>query len=279
MQKPQDRYITVGQINTRYWAEGEHGSPVILIHGLGGFVESWLLSFYALAAHHRVYALDLPGHGQTDKPLDGPCQISDLARFAGDFLEVLEIERTHLVGHSLGGAVAARLTLMFPQMVDKLALVSSAGLGQELGWSLRLATIPTLGEILTRPSRAAIAQSVETFVNISTEMIDEVIDMWYEMTCLPGAQRGTLRTLRANANLFGQRPSQYAPIVKGLGSITHSALVIWGRQDAVVPVAHAHVAANGLPDARVELLERCGHIPMLEQPEVFKKLVAEFLVD
>lgn len=73
MQTPQDHYIQVGHINARYWIENGHGSLVILIHGLGGFVESWLLAFDVLVARHRVYAVDLPGHGRTYKPLDGPC--------------------------------------------------------------------------------------------------------------------------------------------------------------------------------------------------------------
>jgi pimeloyl-ACP methyl ester carboxylesterase len=279
MQTPQDRTIKVGPINTRYWAEGDLGSPVILIHGLGGFAETWLLAFDALAAHHRVYAVDLPGHGRTDKTLEVPCQIADLAHFITNFMRALGIERAHLAGHSLGGAVTARFALMFPKMADKLVLVSSAGLGKELGLGLRLGAIPILGEILTRPSRAAMAQNVRALLNAPTGATDEAIDLWYEMASQPGAQSGILRTLRANANLLGQRSSQYGPIVAGLGSITHPALVIWGQQDVVVPVAHAQVAAGGLRNARVELLDHCGHIPMLEQPDVFNKLIVEFLGD
>lgn len=276
---PDDRYVNVGSISTRYWAEGRHGSPVVLIHGLGGFVETWLLAFHELAAHHRVYALDLPGHGRTGKPLEGPRQIADLACFVTEFMAAVGIERAHLVGHSLGGAVSARLALMFPRMADKLALVSSAGLGQELGLALRLAAIPGLGEILTRPSRAVISRSVKTMINAPAEVIARAIDVWFEMSALPGAQSATLRTLRANANLLGQRPGQYGPIVAGLPTITSPALVIWGRQDAVVPAAHAQVAANGLRDVRVEMLDRCGHIPMFEQPDAFNRSVLEFLAD
>ncbi len=273
---PEDRYIKVGRINTRYWAEG-HGSPIILIHGLGGFVESWLLGFHALAAHHRVYAVDFPGHGRSDKPLDGPYRIVDLVCFVRDFMKVLGIERAHLAGHSLGGAVTARFVLMFPQMADRLVLVSSAGLGKELIIALRLATIPLVGEILTTPSRAGIAQAAKALVDVPTGMTDQAIDIWYEMASQPGAQRAYLGTLRANVNLWGQRPSQVGPIVAGLGSITHPALVIWGRQDAVVPVAHAQVAASGLPNARIEILDQCGHIPMLEQPDALNRLMVEFL--
>lgn len=114
MKTPQDRYIRVGQINIRYWAEGSQGSPVVLIHGIGGYIESWLPSFDVLAAQHRVYAVDLLGHGRTDKPLDVSYKIADLAQFVKDFMAALEIEHAHLVGHSLGGAIATRLSLVCP---------------------------------------------------------------------------------------------------------------------------------------------------------------------
>jgi pimeloyl-ACP methyl ester carboxylesterase len=279
MQTPQDCYITVGQINTRYWVEGSRGSPVLLIHGLGGFAETWLLTFGALAAHHRVYAIDLPGHGRSAKQLDWACRATDLARFVKGFMAAVGIECAHLVGHSLGGAVSAHLALMFPEMVDRLVLVSSAGLGRELSVALRLGTVPLLGEILTRPGRAKIAQSVGALINAPEDVKQEAVAIWYEIASQPGSQRGTLRTLRANANPLGQHPSQYGPIVAGLGSITHPTLIIWGRQDAVVPLAHARAAARELPNVRLEILEPCGHVPMLEQPDTFRKLVLEFLED
>ncbi|MCJ7604975.1 MAG: alpha/beta fold hydrolase, partial [Dehalococcoidales bacterium] len=96
---PQDRYIRVGDINARYWAEGDAGPAVVLVHGLGGSVENWAPNIGPLSACHRVYAMDLPGFGRTDKtPLIS--SIYDLARFIADFMEVLQIEKASLVGNS-----------------------------------------------------------------------------------------------------------------------------------------------------------------------------------
>ena len=93
MKMPQDRYIKVGHINTRYWAEGSQGSPVILIHGIGGYVEGWLPNIDVLATQHQVYAVDLLGHGRTEKPLDVSYTIASLTQFVKDFMTALGIEQ------------------------------------------------------------------------------------------------------------------------------------------------------------------------------------------
>lgn len=277
MKMPQDRYIKVGGINARYWAEGSEGSPVILIHGIGGYVEGWLPNFDTLAIQHQVYAVDLLGHGRTEKPLDVSYTIASLTQFVRDFMAALGIKQAHVVGHSLGGAIATRLALTFPTVVDKLVLVASAGLGKEAAIVLRLASVPFLGEMLTRPSRSGSASSGKMLVYDPAIMTDEQVELSYQMAALPSAQQAFLKTLRANGNLLGQKKSMYSPNVRGLSSITHAVLVIWGRQDQTLPVMHAEVAAKGLPNVRVNVLDHCGHLPMLEHSQVFNELLLGFL--
>ncbi len=149
MVTPEDRHVRVGQINARYWADGNQGSPVILVHGLGGYIENWAPGFATLAAQHQVYAVDLPGHGKTDKPQSISYTIESLSRFIKDFMTALGIEKAHIVGHSLGGAIGTRLVLTQAAAVDRLVLVSSAGLGREIAAMLRIISIPILGELLT----------------------------------------------------------------------------------------------------------------------------------
>jgi pimeloyl-ACP methyl ester carboxylesterase len=277
MNTPQDRYTKIGTLNTRFWAEGSQGQPVILIHGIGEYVESWLPCLDALATKHRVYALDLPGHGRTDKPLNIPYKIAGLTQFVQDFMATLQIERAHVVGHSLGGAIGTRLALMFPTAVDKLVLVAAGGLGKEGAAFLRLATLPILGEILTRPSRSGSAQFAKFVLYDPALMTAEDIELDYHMTSQPGAQQSFLRTLRANANLLGQHPSMYGPNLRGLASITKPVLVVWGRQDQVIPVAHAEVAARGFPNVQVRIFDHCGHLPMLDHTLAFNELLLGFL--
>ena len=277
MQMPQDRIIRVGQIKTRYWAEGSGGTPIVLIHGLGGFVESWSANFDTLAGRQRVYALDLPGHGRSDKPMDMAYGIADLAGFLKDFLSALEIERACLVGHSLGGALAAQFTLLYPSVVERLVLVSSAGLGRELAAGLRLGTLPGLGETFTRPVRARTRISAQTLIHNPKMITEQLLDLFYEMASQPGAHAAYLKTLRANVDWRGQQVRRYAPIVQGLGTIRQPVLIIWGREDRLVPVSHAEFAAKRPPDGQVEIFEGCGHIPMYEHSSRFDAALLDFL--
>ena len=277
MQAPEDRYIKIGEINTRYWMAGDTGPQVVLIHGVGRFLEEWLPSFDALAAHNRVYALDWPGHGRTDKPLSASYRLVDLASFVNDFMGALDISQAHIVGHSMGGGIALQLTLQFPEAVDKLVLVCSAGLGKEVTLVLRIASVPLLGEILTRPSLNGTRRLLKEFVKDPAFLTDDFIDLSYRMAALPGAQQAVLKTLRSAGNLFGQYDDTYRPIVDNLGSIESPVLIIWGRQDRVLPVAHGQAAVTRLPNASLEILEDCGHLPMLEQTQRFNESILDFL--
>ncbi len=277
MKTPQDRYIEIDGINTRFWVEGDGNPPVILLHGLGGFIESWLPSFYTLAEQRKVYALDLPGHGRTDKPVNHSYQLTDFARFVKDFLLAIGHERVCLAGHSLGGAIAAQFTILFPSAVEKLVLVSSAGLGPDLALWLRLGTIPVLGEILACPIRPLMESSAHMLMHDPTLLTEEWIELGYRIVAPPETRRAYLKILRTNVDWLGQRSCQYRPIVQGLPSITIPVLVIWGRQDKLVPVKHAQVAAQTLPNVQVRIFENCGHIPMLEQPQIFGAEVYGFL--
>lgn len=275
MKMPQDKYIQVGQINTRYWAEGEAGSPIVLIHGIGAYVESWLSSFTSLVSEHRVYAMDLLGQGRTDKPLNTSYKIRDFAQFVMDFMAVLKIERAHVVGSSLGGAIGTRLALMFPEAVDKLVLVASSGLGKKISPTLRIWAIPLLGEFLNRPSLAGGERYLKALVYDPTVITREIIELNYQMSLLPGTQKAFLKIVRTNINpLFGQN---HGATTRELGTITSPTLVIWGQQDPTVPISHADIAAKSFTDIRVQVIENCGHMPMVEHMQAFNDLLVDFL--
>ena len=112
-QLPRDRYVKVGNVNTRYWQAGDKGSVVVLVHGLGGFIENWECNIDALAQRHRVYALDLLGFGRTDKlPLVKDVYV--LVKFLADFLVTQNIARPSFIGNSLGGGLALMFALHYP---------------------------------------------------------------------------------------------------------------------------------------------------------------------
>jgi 4,5:9,10-diseco-3-hydroxy-5,9,17-trioxoandrosta-1(10),2-diene-4-oate hydrolase len=277
MTTPQDCYIKVGQFNARYWVVGDKGSPVILIHGIGQDIEYWASAIRALAAHHQVYALDLPGHGKTDKPLGISYTLDDLSQFVQDFMSTLGIQKTHLVGHSLAGAVSMRLVLRQTAVVNRLVLVDSGGFGREVSMMFRILSLPFLGEIFTRPSLSGSAALLKMFVHNPATITDDMIEHNYQMSILPGTQQSVLKALRTNVNIWGQIDNRAD--LRSITSITNPVLVIWGRQDNLIPVAHADIAAKGFPNVRVQIMENCAHFPMLEDTLEFNRLVLDFLSD
>jgi 4,5:9,10-diseco-3-hydroxy-5,9,17-trioxoandrosta-1(10),2-diene-4-oate hydrolase len=274
-QTPQDHYVKVGQINTRYWALGGEGTPVILLHGGGGSIEFWLYNISALAQYHRVYAVDMVGSGRSDKP-SASYSLTYQAQFIKDFMDILSIECATLVGNSMGGGAALQFAMMFPRQVNKLVLVDSLGLGKEIAIGIRLATLPFVGKLL-RPSRRMLVPMLKHNFYNPRLIPKEWIEIRYPIFALPDRKNALLALARMNFNLFGVRSQVFRPIVDKLATITAPSLVIWGKQDRILPVAHAHVAAKGLPNARLHIFDPCGHHPHLERPEEFNALVLEFL--
>lgn len=274
----QDLFISVKGIRVRYWSAGEKGPAVVLIHGLGGYIENWIYNIGPLAEAHRVYAMDLPGFGQSDKkPLILDLMI--LVRFIKDFMDVLDIDKASLVGNSLGGGLALAFAAEYPYMVDKLIVADSAGMGKEVIRDFGLCSLPVLGEILIRPDRKTSYKLWEKIVYDASKVTPEMKDLSYKYASDPGAKKAMLSALRAGINIFGQKEKLVRRLLSGLSAVKTPTLIVWGRRDGIIPVSHAQVAVEKIPGARLELFDECGHMPMLEQPEKFNRLVLEFLAE
>ena len=280
MKVPTDRMVDVGGISTRYWVEGS-GSPVVLIHGLSNSIEHWLLNIDALAAEHTVYALDLLGHGRTDKPLTRSYDLSDLARFVIDFMDALGIERADLIGHSLGGGVALVIAETSPERVHRLVLVDSLGLARDVGIVLRLVSVPGVGEVLTRlvlqgdfPKQLKRQRAIWPDADVVSE---EMIRLRYEATRWEDIRATYFKTLRAVSNFLGVRRAAFQPIVQGLRSLHLPVLVVWGEKDDLLSSRHARIVQDAVPNTRVEIFEDAGHDPMVVNPERFNRVTMQFL--
>jgi pimeloyl-ACP methyl ester carboxylesterase len=269
----EDRYVKVGQVNTRYWQVGNSGNSVILLHGGGGYIEVWKHNILELAKHHRVYAFDMVGAGRTDT-VDADYTFDFMAQFTRDFMKALNIAKASFIGTSAGGGVALTLTLNFPELVDRLILVGSVGLGKEISFLLRVTTVPGLGKLFSSPSKSGLAMLCKQAVYDSNLVTDEVVEEFYQMATLPGAAATTLNVGRSNLNIWGQF---HQPITERLTAITAPTLIIWGRQDSMVPVTHAQNAAKMIPNAQLAIIEECGHWSPIEHPQKFNHLVSEFL--
>lgn len=280
MSSPQEHTLQVGQLKVRTLVQGE-GSPLILIHGAGGSGSGWLTCIGPLSARHRVYAPDLPGHGRTGKALSGNYSFSDFPQFMLNLMAELGIERAHLAGHSLGGAIALQMALEHPSRVGKLVLISSAGLGREIKPLVRLASIPMLGDFLASfgytPDVKEYARRVRSEVINASHITDELMETIYGIEQSPTQYKTTLRILRTFVDWRGQKPSIQGPILKSLPSITNPTLMIWGRQDDLIPWEHGQRAAQRMPNCCLEVLDACGHLPMFEYPETVNRRILEFI--
>lgn len=177
---------------------------MLLAQGIGRYIEDWLPIYWPLTENHQVYALDLPGHGLSSKDKNISYHIGNLAEVVSDFTDTLGIERAHLCGHSLGGAIVTWLTLARPEIVDKLVLISSGGYGRQVMSILHFASLPLLGELFTRPNRSGIADMAKMLVHDPEVMSTELQELVYKMTSQQGDQPAFLKTLRANVSIFGQ---------------------------------------------------------------------------
>jgi pimeloyl-ACP methyl ester carboxylesterase len=271
-----DQYLKVGSVNTRYWSAGTKGSYVILLHGAGSTVDVWEKNIQFLAQHHRVVAFDMVGTGLSDKPI-AEYSLDYQLQFFKDFLDVLGIQKASLVSNSMGGAVSLKFALDSPERVEKLVLVSSMGLGQEIKLVLRFLTaIPALLHF-SRPSRFGARLVLQGNVYDAKSIPEPWFGMSYELFKLPGRQEAFISLLTSNIDIWGVRREVTKPIVNNLDRIKSQTLIIWGKEDTMFPVTHAHVANEQIPDTQLHIFENCRHWAHVEYPEKFNQLVLEFL--
>lgn len=271
-----DQFVTVDTLKTRYWQIGDHGSPLLLIHGIGVAMEWYAENIDTLAQRHRLYLVDLPGHGRTDKP-QAAYTLDYYAEFVSQFMQKVGLEQAAVLGHSLGGGVALRLALSYPQRVNKLILMASAALGKEIAFPFRLATLPWLGEVLTKPSAFNASATLKSVFHDSAKIPANFHEVLVRYGKEPGAHAAILATLRAGVNFWGVRDEVLDSTVGKLREIHCPTLILWGKQDAIFPAKLGERAQRAIPQAQLYLFEQCGHNPQVEQREEFHRLVLEFL--
>ncbi len=247
-------------------AAGESGTgpatPVLMIHGFGGDLLNWQLNQPALAADRAVVAIDLPGHGGASKVLPGGGDIAALAGAVRGAMAALAIERAHLVGHSLGGAIALQLACDAPEAVASVTLVCSAGLGPEIN------TDYIEGFIAADRRREMKATVTALFADpslISRDMVDDLLK--YKRL------DGVLPALRAIADAAFAGGRQAAMFTDRLAALPVPVQAIWGEADRIIPAAHA----TAIADARRHVLPDAGHMVHMERPEEVNRLIAAFV--
>jgi pimeloyl-ACP methyl ester carboxylesterase len=259
-------YVTAGR-----------GPVTLLVHGLAGFADYWRYTVEGLGSQGRVVALDLPGSGQSAKPRR-PYDLDFFVRALDRLLEALDLPRVRLVGHSLGGAVAAAYALARPGRVERLALVSPAVPGFPLtpSLALRLLAVRGLGELLARciTRRVVEAALARCFWTPKPEEVAFLLERQWGPGSTAEARAAYLATLRGLKEDFVRKAPAYRV---GFGRWERPVLVIHGQQDPIIPLAHARAVVEGMPRARGYWLDQCGHFPHLEHPAVVNGWLGDFL--
>lgn len=272
----QPAYLDVSGHRIRY-AEAGTGTPLILVHGITGYLEDWAANIDTLAQHHRVFALDLLGSGKSDKPDDLAYTQEQIARSILDFMDAAGIDKAHLAGYSSGGRQVLLATHLAPERVLSITALAPAGFAKSTIINFRLATVPGLGEILTKPSRGGTKMLMKTAVHDPAVLTDALLDHKYQMQREPGAQRIFLRTLRDFVGFRGFHDRTWQTARSWLPGIAQPVMLIWGRNDKFLSFEHAQVVQDGLRDVRFHAYDACGHLPQLEHPERFNRDLLAFL--
>ena len=274
----QDQFVQVGPINTRFWQAGSQGSAVLLLHGIGCSVLEWQHNIAALAARHRVWAVDLMGFGLSDKPAAEAYSLQNLARFILGFMQTQGLAQAHLVGNSLGGRLALECARLAPQAVQSMLLVDPAGMARRgTLMEFRLSTLPLLGEVFTKPNPMGTRMLWrKAFAAPDRFVTPELVASKVALASMPGAQAAFLKTLRGFLDVAGFKPGPVAELQAALPGLQAPTLVLWGRDDRFVPAAHAEVLRQGLPDVSVQVWDACGHAPMVECAQRFNDTALGF---
>jgi pimeloyl-ACP methyl ester carboxylesterase len=255
------------------------GPVVLLIHGIAGTSEQWANVAPVLAESFTVVAPDLLGHGQSAKP-QGDYSLGAYAVSLRDLLIVLGHRRASVVGHSLGGGIAMQFAYEYPVFAERLVVVDSGGLGRDVHPLLRAATLPgaeLVLPLLVHPRVLGLGEAVgQVLARLGLRAGPDIAEMARGYASLGDAEARAafLHTVRAVIDVSGQRVSAADRLY--LTSLLPT-LIVWGRKDPLIPVAHAELAHESMPGSRLAVFEGTGHFPHLDEPIRFAALLRDFL--
>jgi pimeloyl-ACP methyl ester carboxylesterase len=256
---PPEKVASVFGQNIHYFEVGQ-GPAVILLHGLGSVKEIWMPNLAALSAKYHVYAIDQVGFGRSDKPLI-EYKIATWVDFLQEFMRSLNVPKATVVGNSLGGWIATEFAVQHPEMLDKLVLVDSAG----LAWSPGSGPVVELNPASVAETRALLESIFYDKKLVSDQFVQQVFRNHMHNNDGYTIQR----------TLAGFAQAKFED--DKLKSIHVPTLVVWGRQDELIGVDRAEKFRDGIPGAKLVVIEQCGHVPQIEKPTEFNQALLEFL--
>ena len=258
---PDSRYISINGTSVHYCDQGR-GPVVIALHGIVDSLRTWDEWAEKMIPHYRVIRMDIPGFGLTGPVTDGVYSKEMFIHFLDTFMTELKIENCILVGNSLGGAIAWNFAIQFPQKVNQLILIDPAGYPIEIPWPLNLTEMPGIRHIASLITPRWIYQmSLKQVFGNPSLVTDQVIDRFYELNLRPGNRDALVAIMDALKKLnhdpaFSQRISE----------LSVPTLLIWGKNDAWIPVSHVPRWKQAVPGIHTIVYENAGHVAQMEIP-------------
>lgn len=270
------RTVVVDGVEFSYHEAGA-GETLVLLHGSGPGVSAWSNfrdNISVLAQQFRVIMPDLPGFGRSELPAIDEVYPAFAARWIERFLQTLQVERANVLGNSMGGNIAAELALRAPGIVSRMALMGPGGLAISVFGSDPSEGAKRLFEFLDDPTRARMIAWVECMVHDPGMITDELIDERMTNAMAPGAVD---RAREIFGSIFNPTlAAKHRPLWTRLAEIPTPTLMIWGRDDRMLPYDQAHFAARHMPDVELHTFARCGHWAQIERKTDFERLITEF---
>lgn len=273
------RSLTINDVELAWREAGpSDGETLVLIHGLAESSHTWdAVLPYLVERGYHVIAVDLLGHGRSGSPRIADYSIPGLAVLVRDLLLLLDLDEVTLVGHSLGGGIALQLAYLWPELVGRVVLVSSGGLGRTVGAILRILSVPIpIGPLMAVPLNRLTAAAVRVLHRRLGNDHPKTED-WvriFEGLSNPDRRRAFLRVVRGTIGAGGQR---VAAINRLHLADAQPLLIIWGEDDAILPVGHGYRAHSIVADSRMEVVPDTGHFPHLDHPERVAQTITRFL--
>ena len=275
---PEGKYVQAGALRLHYHESGgEHAETVILLHGGGPGASAWSnfgRNLPEFAKHYRTIAVDQPGFGRSDKPVEHPQYFRYSADAVVGLMDALGVERAHFIGNSLGGGAAVRLALNHGKRAGRLVLMGPGGLSVNLFAPDPTEGVKNLGKFAAKPSRERMEAFLRIMVHDQSLITDELIDDRFAAANTPES----LAAMRAMGMSFAQ-PDTYEEgmLWREAHRLRQRVLLIWGRDDRVNPLDGALVALKTIPRAQLHVFGGCGHWAQLEKFDEFNRLALDFL--
>lgn len=257
-----EKFVTINRNNIRYLEDGQSDRNLLLLHGLGGYAERWSNIMPFLSKKYHIFAPDLIGYGQSDKP-SVDYTVDVFIKFVFDFIESVGMKKTFVIGTSLGGQIAAECAATQNPAIEKVVLISPAGVMRKSTPTLDAYTMAAL-----YPNRDSVKNAYQMMIGPDKQVSEISVERFVTNMSRPNAKMVFLSTLLGLKN---------APdIFEKLQKITSPTMVIWGREDKLIPFEYSQHFVSSIRNCEFVPMDGCGHSPYIEDPERLSEIITKF---